>query len=79
MRLFLAINFNEKTKKHFQKIQEGLMEQGKGRFTAPENLHMTLFFFGEMPEDLVPIIGTAMRSIKLSKLQVKFSQIACFS
>ena len=64
MRLFLSVNFDDKTKEHFSKIQERLMGQGKGRLTSPENLHMTLVFFGEMPEELEPIICTAIRTIK---------------
>ena len=56
-----------------------MREYGLGRFTPPENFHMTMVFFGEMPEELVPIICTAMRSIKISKAQIKFAQIGCFS
>lgn len=79
MRLFLSINFDEKTKERFQQIQDRMRKLGSGRFTPPENFHMTLVFFGEMPEELVPIICTAMRSIKISKTQIKFAQIGCFS
>ena len=79
MRLFLSVNFDETTKERFQKIQNRMREYGLGRFTPPENFHMTMVFFGEMPEELVPIICTAMRSIKISKAQIKFAQIGCFS
>ncbi len=79
MRLFLSVNFDSKTKQRFTQIQDRMREQGSGRFTPPENFHITLVFFGEMPEELVPIICTSMRSIKISKTQIKFAQIGCFS
>ena len=79
MRLFLSVNFDKTTKERFQQIQNRMREQGSGRFTSPENLHMTLVFFGEMPDELVPIICTAMRSINISKTQIKIAQIGCFS
>ena len=55
-----------------------MQKQGSGRFTSPEKT-MTLVFFGEMPDELVPIICTAMRSINISKTQIKIAQIGCFS
>ena len=56
-----------------------MQKQGFGRFTLPENFHMTLVFFGEMPEELVPIICNAMRTINISTINIKFAQIGCFS
>ncbi|HBS93497.1 MAG TPA: RNA 2',3'-cyclic phosphodiesterase, partial [Firmicutes bacterium] len=48
MRLFIAINFDEKTKAGIGKAIEGLKPYAsKGRFTHMDNLHLTLVFIGE--------------------------------
>lgn len=48
MRLFIAINFDAKTKAGIGKAIEGLKPYAiKGRFTHMDNLHLTLVFIGE--------------------------------
>lgn len=48
MRLFIAINFDEPTKKKLIAVQDVLKSCGKGNFTRPENLHLTVLFLGEV-------------------------------
>ena len=51
MRLFIAINFNDSTLKKLLAVQEELKNKAvKGRFSWPENLHLTLAFLGECDE-----------------------------
>ena len=47
MRLFIAINFDEETKQSIIAVQRRLREWGRGNFSHPENLHLTLAFLGE--------------------------------
>ena len=48
MRLFIAINFDAKTKADIGKAIEGLKPYAiKGRFTHMDSLHLTLVFIGE--------------------------------
>lgn len=48
MRLFIAINFCAEVKSKIIQIQDKLRQSAvRGNFTARENLHLTLFFFGE--------------------------------
>ena len=48
MRLFIAINFNEEMKNALLTIEEQLRQNSvRGRYTKPENLHLTLAFIGE--------------------------------
>jgi len=48
MRLFIAITLSEKAKTSLCSAMDGLRRDGvRGRFTAPEKLHLTLAFLGE--------------------------------
>ncbi|MGM9661874.1 MAG: RNA 2',3'-cyclic phosphodiesterase [Oscillospiraceae bacterium] len=47
MRLFVAIRFSEETERRLLAAIGALRRQGRGTFTRPENLHMTLAFLGE--------------------------------
>jgi len=61
MRLFIAINFNDEIKSRLLRIHGRIREQSlKGNFSRPENLHLTLVFFGETPPQQVPLIRSAM-------------------
>ena len=51
MRLFVAIQFSPAVRSTLLEAVETLRRQGSGRFTRPENLHLTLAFIGET-EDL---------------------------
>ena len=61
MRLFVAINFDERIK---NKVQEIIMELKKsstqGKFISNEHMHLTLEFIGEIPDDKIVIVKDAM-------------------
>lgn len=54
MRLFVAIQFSPAVRSALLEAVETLRRQGSGRFTRPENLHLTLAFIGET-EDLAGV------------------------
>ena len=48
MRLFIAINFNDATRSALLALRDELRSRSeRGRFSLPENLHLTLAFLGE--------------------------------
>ena len=47
MRLFMAIQFSPAVREALLAAQRALCRQGRGIFTQPENLHLTLAFIGE--------------------------------
>ena len=60
MRLFIAIEFQKNIIDTLTDLQEDLRNCGvRGRFTPPENLHMTLAFIGEYgnPEEILDIMN----------------------
>uniref|UniRef100_A0A7C4VSZ1 RNA 2',3'-cyclic phosphodiesterase n=1 Tax=Fervidobacterium thailandense TaxID=1008305 RepID=A0A7C4VSZ1_9BACT len=51
MRTFVAIDVNSEIREIAQEVMEKLQNAGfKANWTKPENLHLTLFFMGEMDE-----------------------------
>jgi len=83
MRLFIAVNFDNLVKKQLLEIQELLRLQcTRGNFTRPENLHLTLAFLGETPEEKVPSILKIIddvQALAYLPFEVSFTQTGCFT
>jgi 2'-5' RNA ligase len=79
MRLFISINFDQNTKDRFIKIQKSLIKMGKGRLTPPENLHLTLIFLGEVPDEKGSLLSDALKAVEVSPMELKVAQIGTFS
>lgn len=79
MRLFIAINFNDKIKNYLKNIQQNLKGITKnGSFTREENFHLTLVFLGEVSSSQVPAIKHSMDMIQVSAFELKIGGIGCF-
>lgn len=80
MRLFIAINFSGEVKDALAKIQLGLGEYcAHARFTARENLHLTLAFLGETSGGRVGAIEKAMDAALFSPFTLAISGVGRFS
>ena len=79
MRLFIAINFDEKTKDKIQEVQEKMKLISRGNYTKRENLHLTLAFLGEIPEDRIEDIKNAINSVEVPEMKLIFSKTGCFN
>ena len=61
MRLFIAVNFDSETKRQILAVQDKIKKETQnGKFTQPENLHLTLVFLGETAEERLPEIKDAI-------------------
>lgn len=61
MRCFIAFDLNDQVKKALEKMIVSLRRKGGNiRWVKPHNLHLTLKFLGEVPEEQVPGIEQAM-------------------
>jgi len=82
IRLFIAINCNDETKKLLLSVQDKIRAQSlKGKFSRPENLHLTIVFLGETPEERVPAICSVIREAMqppVAPFTLAFSQTGCF-
>jgi len=78
MRLFISINFDDKTKNNILSVQRRLQALGRGRFTRPDNLHLTLAFLGEVPEERIPDLKEILDSMNVPELQLTFAEVGVF-
>ncbi len=64
MRLFIAINFSEPTRRALLAARERLrsLTGGRGGFTQDTNLHLTLAFLGEVEPERAALAAEAMRA-----------------
>jgi 2'-5' RNA ligase len=80
MRLFIAVNFPDETKSRILMIQDQLRSQAlRGNFTRPENLHLTLVFLGETPEEKLPAVFRVTRTAEFPPFEISFNRAGCFT
>ena len=80
MRLFVAVNFTDDIKKRLIEIQERLRSQSlSGNFTRPENLHLTLAFLGETPEEKLSLLFQIIKDVHVFPFEVSFNHTGCFT
>jgi 2'-5' RNA ligase len=61
VRAFIAIELTDETLAYIQKIQDGLRSYGfNARWTRPENIHLTLKFFGDINSEDIKKAGNAL-------------------
>lgn len=78
MRCFISIDIPENIKKEIEKIQEQLPEF-TGKKTEAKNLHLTLKFLGEMPDEKVELAKEKLKEIKIKKFEAEINLIGVFS
>ena len=77
MRLFIALPVTEDARRALGDAQAALRRQGvRGRFTPPENQHLTLAFLGNVT-DPSPVIA-AMQSVALPRAALSFDRLTLF-
>jgi 2'-5' RNA ligase len=81
-RLFIAVNCNDETKNLLLSVQDKIKSQSvKGNFSRPGNLHLTLVFLGETPDDQIPAICSSIEEAMrppVPPFTLSFSQTGCF-
>ena len=79
MRLFIAINFSDTMRNELLAILDKLRSESKhGRFTEPENLHLTLAFLGECNNGQAAAAKDAMDTINFEPFQISIGNIGRF-
>ena len=79
MRLFTALELPPPICDHLARAIDSIRPPLKGvaSFTRPENLHVTLKFFGELPDPQVPRLLTALQSLKLTPMRFTVERFIC--
>ena len=69
MRLFTAIELPAATHAHLANVTETLRSHPRlketASFCSPATLHITLKFIGEVEDDIVPLLVTSLRTLKI--------------
>jgi len=79
MRLFFAINFNEATKQGLLALRDELRgDSSGGRFSLPENLHLTLAFLGECDGKQSAAAKSVLDAIGFEPFDIKIDCVGCF-
>ena len=81
MRVFYAVNFDDKTASLLRKLQGDLREHVRhGRWATIDNLHLTLHFVGEIEPEELPVfkqaLETAARAVQ--PFTVRFTSYGSF-
>ena len=79
MRLFIAINFTTATKNRLVVLRNELRSRSeRGRFSLPENLHLTLAFLGECDAEQTAAVKAAMDAVVFNPFGLIIGRIGCF-
>jgi 2'-5' RNA ligase len=74
MRLFLALDFDEKTKKNIFEIQKTLKKNSeKGRWAYYKNIHLTVKFMGDVDVEKIPEISDNIEATLSGNDPMRFS------
>jgi len=80
MRLFVAVKPSDELKGRILEVQQQLRSQStRGSFTRPENLHLTLAFIGEVPEERLACLRAIIGDINSPPFDVRFNRTGCFT
>ena len=79
MRLFIAINFNNSTKNKLLSLCDELRSHSeRGRFSLPENLHLTLAFLSECNPKQTAAVKSAMDYINFKHFDITIESMGRF-
>lgn len=81
MRTFIAIELDKEIKKALSKIQDELKTtQADVKWVAPENIHLTLKFLGEIEENKIPKISQILKDIsnQTKPFTIALSELGAF-
>jgi len=77
MRLFIAVDIDERLRDKLVGIQTRLLEPAI-KLVERQNMHATLKFLGEIPDEQVPAVREALRNVKMSPFEVEIGGLGTF-
>lgn len=78
MRVFIALLFPKLIKDELFKYVSILEDKFKGNYTSCDNLHLTLYYIGEVNEELLRKITDRVNEIEYSKFQIETNNLSSF-
>jgi 2'-5' RNA ligase len=79
-RCFIALEISREAIEEIESIQKLLKKKNlfTGKFTEPENLHLTLKFLGEISEDKAERVRKKLKSIKPKQFEASLGEVGVF-
>lgn len=77
-RVFISIDIPKDIQNKIKKIQDSLPEF-YGKKTETENLHLTLKFLGETPDDTITLIKEKLKKISFQRFETSIGELGFFS
>ncbi|MCD6215841.1 MAG: RNA 2',3'-cyclic phosphodiesterase [Candidatus Aenigmarchaeota archaeon] len=80
MRSFIAIDIDKSVRKKIVKIQEEIGKAGKMKFVAPENLHLTLKFLGDISSEQCKNVKNELKFIakQIEPFRININGVGAF-
>lgn len=80
MRLFVAVDLPEGVKDYLYELQSLIKDSklAKVKWVSKKNLHLTMKFLGEIPENKLSELRDNLRNIKFKKFNLKLSKIGFY-
>jgi RNA 2',3'-cyclic 3'-phosphodiesterase len=81
LRSFIAIELPREAINYIKQLQELIRKQSlfTGKFTEPENLHLTLKFLGEIDKETLEKIKERLREVKYLEFEASLGEAGAFS
>jgi len=81
IRSFIAIDLSREAINEIKRLQEILRKKNlfTGKFTEPENLHLTLKFLGEIREEKIEEVKKKLSEIKFESFEAHLDEVGVFS
>src|SRR3989344_5965081 len=81
IRAFLAVEISNKAIKEITNLQELLTKKLKftGKTIEPENLHVTLKFFGEITQKEIEKIDEILKKVEFPEIKAKLGKVGTFT
>ncbi len=77
MRLFVAVEIDEEHRSKIVNAQKQIAGEAL-KLVEPENLHVTLKFIGEVPDEKVVEIASRLKSVKMEPFEVRIAGMGAF-
>jgi len=80
-RCFISIELPEQIIDYIRELQKELKQKDlfSGKFTEPENLHLTLKFLGEINEEKIEKVKEKLSEIRFNEFEAESSNLGVFS
>lgn len=81
IRAFIAIDLSREAINYLKEVQALIKKQAlfTGKFTEPENFHLTLKFLGEIENEKIEEVKSRLKEINFNEFDCKLGEIGVFS